>query len=91
MYYRGSGSVVFFNLTLMELYMTHTPMKSTTYKSFTSRKTRRPEPIRFYVKWIQGNTMYFQAFKRDNAAVRFQNRLIDDGVVRMEDVRIVMV
>lgn len=63
-------------------------MKSTTYKSY---KPRKPEPIRFYVKWIQGDTMYFQAFKRDNAAVRFQNKLIDDGVVDMENIRIVMV
>jgi hypothetical protein len=35
--------------------------------------------------------MYFQAFKRDNAAVRFQNKLIDDGLVDMENIRIVMV
>jgi hypothetical protein len=71
--------------------MERNAMKSTTYKSYTPRKARKPEPIRFYVKWIQGNTMYFQAFKRDNAAVRFQNKLVDDGIVRMEDVRIVMV
>ena len=72
--------------------MTHTSMKSITYKHTSStRKARKPEPIRFYVKWIQGNTMYFQAFKRDNAAIRFQNKLIDDGVVDMENIRIVMV
>jgi len=66
-------------------------MKSTSYKSYKPRKARKPEPIRFYVKWIQGNTMYFQAFKRDNAAVRFQNKLIDDGLVSIENIRIVMV
>ncbi len=66
-------------------------MKSTTYKHTITRRVRKPEPIRFYVKWIQGDTMYFQAFKRDNAAVRFQNKLIDDGVVAMENIRIVMV
>lgn len=66
-------------------------MKSTTYTSYKPRKPRKPEPIRFYVKWIQGDKMYFQAFKRDNAAVRFQNKLIDDGLVDMENIRIVMV
>lgn len=76
--------------------MSHTPMKSTTcnattYISYKPRKPRKVEPIRFYVKWIQGDTMYFQAFKRDHAAVNFQNRLIDDGVIQMQDVRIVMV
>jgi hypothetical protein len=71
--------------------MEHNAMKSTTYTSYKPRKARKPEPIRFYVKWIQGDTMYFQAFKRDNAAVRFQNRLIETGMVEMQDVRIVMV
>jgi len=71
--------------------MNNTSVKSTTYTTYKPRKARKPEPIRFYVKWIQGDTMYFQAFKRDNAAVRFQNKLIDDGIVEMQDVRITMV
>jgi hypothetical protein len=75
----------------MELYMNNTSVKSTTYTTYKPRKPRKVEPIRFYVKWIQGDTMYFQAFKRDHAAVNFQNRLIDDGVVQMQDVRITMV
>lgn len=43
-------------------------------------RRRRSEPSRFVVKWIQGDTMYFQWFKRDSAAVSFLNRLLDDGI-----------
>jgi len=44
------------------------------------RKHRKPEPSRFVVKWIIGDTMYFQWFKRDTAAVNFLNRLVNDGI-----------
>ena len=44
------------------------------------RKPRKQEPLRFVVKWIIGDTMYFQWFKRDSAACAFLNRLVDDGI-----------
>lgn len=44
------------------------------------RKQRKAEPNRFVVKWIIGDTMYFQWFKRDSAACAFLNRLVDDGI-----------
>jgi hypothetical protein len=52
-------------------------------------KTRRQENIRFVVKWIENNTMYFRAYKRDYAAVNFQNYLIEQCGVDPCDVRIV--
>ena len=53
-------------------------------------KKRKQENIRFTVKWIQGNMMYFRAYKRDSAAVAFQQYLIECEGVKPEDVRIVM-
>jgi hypothetical protein len=53
-------------------------------------KARKQENIRFMVKWIVGYTMYFRAYKRDSAAVRFQGYLIEHEGIRPEDVRIVM-
>lgn len=47
---------------------------------YIAPKKRRSEPQRFVVKWIVGDTMYFQWFKRDSAAVSFLNRLLDDGI-----------
>lgn len=44
------------------------------------RKSRKIEPNRFVVKWIQGDTMYFQWFKRDAAACAFLNKLLDAGL-----------
>ena len=44
------------------------------------RKTRKQEPLRYVVKWIIGDTVYFQWFKRDSAACAFLNRLVDDGI-----------
>jgi hypothetical protein len=43
------------------------------------RKQRKAEINRFIVKWIDGHTMKFMAFKRDSAAVKFLNTLVDDG------------
>ena len=43
------------------------------------RKTRKQESLRFIVKWIDGHDMKFQAFKRDSAAVKFLNTLVDSG------------
>lgn len=53
-------------------------------------KKRKQENIRFYVKWIENNTMYFRAYKRDTAAVNFQNYLIETLGVPPSDVRITM-
>ena len=44
------------------------------------RKARKTEPSRFVVKWIVGDTMYFQWFKRDTAACNFLNKLLDAGL-----------
>jgi hypothetical protein len=44
------------------------------------RKARKQETARYVVKWIVADTMYFQWFKRDSAAVAFLNRLLEDGV-----------
>ncbi len=44
------------------------------------RKHRKPESSRFVVKWIVGDTMYFQWFKRDTAACAFLNKLLDAGI-----------
>lgn len=53
-------------------------------------KARKPENVRFVVKWIVGYTMYFRAYKRDSAAVKFQEYLIEHEGIKAEDVRIVM-
>jgi hypothetical protein len=47
---------------------------------YIAPKRRRSEPSRFVVKWIVGDTMYFQWFKRDAAACNFCNRLVDAGL-----------
>jgi len=44
------------------------------------RKVRKQEPLRFVVKWVIDDTVYFQWFKRDSAACAFLNRLVDDGI-----------
>ena len=43
------------------------------------RKQRKAEALRFVVKWIDGDTIYFQWFRRDEAACQFQQRLVDAG------------
>lgn len=53
-------------------------------------KARKQENVRFIVKWIVGHMMYFRAYKRDSAAVRFQEYLIEHEGVSPSDVRIVM-
>lgn len=55
-------------------------MKTTVLPYIAPRKARKAEPNRFVVKWIIGDTMYFQWFKRDSAACAFLNRLTNDGV-----------
>lgn len=54
--------------------------KVTTLPYIAPRKARPHEPSRFVVKWIQGDTMYFQWFKRDAAACNFCNRLLEAGL-----------
>ena len=53
--------------------------KVTTLPYIAPRKHRKPEPSRFIVKWIQGDTMYFRWFKRDTPACNFLDRLVDQG------------
>jgi len=53
------------------------------------RKTRKQEPIRTIVKWLEYDTIKFRAFKRDNAACNFQEKLVAEGI-RPEDIRIIM-
>lgn len=47
---------------------------------YIAPKRRKTEPNRFVVKWIQGDTMYFQWFKRDDTACAFLNKLLDAGL-----------
>ena len=53
------------------------------------RKRRKQESLRFVVKWIEGDSMFFRWFKRDRYAVEFQQELIDDGIAP-ENIRIIM-
>ena len=43
------------------------------------RKARKQENLRFVVKWIEEDTMYFRWYKRDAAACAFLNKLLDAG------------
>lgn len=54
-------------------------------------KARKQESVRFMVKWIVGYTMYFRAFKRDSAACKFQEYLIEHEHINPSDIRVVMV
>lgn len=51
---------------------------------------RKHENVRFIVKWIVGYTMYFRAYKRDIAALKFQEYLIEHEQVKPEDIRVIM-
>jgi hypothetical protein len=61
-------------------------VKVTQLPYIAPRKSRKHEASRFIVKWIEGYDMKFQAFKRDSAAVKFLNTLVDNGY----DARILM-
>jgi hypothetical protein len=54
------------------------------------RKTRKQENSRFVVKWIEGNTLHFREYKRDAAAVKFMQYLIEDCEVDYWNVRLLM-
>lgn len=54
-------------------------MKVTTLPYKHPRKSRRQEALRFVVRWVQGDTVYFQWFKRDSAACEFQQQLVEQG------------
>lgn len=54
-------------------------MKVTTLPPKFKRKPRKQEALRFVVRWVQGDTVYFQWFKRDSAACAFQEQLIEQG------------
>jgi len=53
-------------------------------------KSRKQEQSRFVVKWIVGYTMYFRAYKRDSAALKFQEYLIEQEKINPEDIRVIM-
>ena len=55
-------------------------MKATVLPYIAPRKPRRQEPLRFVVRWAVDDTVYFQWFKRDNAACDFAQRLEDAGL-----------
>jgi hypothetical protein len=61
-------------------------MKITQLPYKAPRKLRKHETSRFVVKWIDDMDMKFQAFKRDSAAAKFLNTLVDNGY----DARILM-
>ena len=44
------------------------------------RKRRKQESLRFVVKWIEGDSIYFRWYKRDRYAIEFQQELIGDGI-----------
>ena len=46
----------------------------------SAQKKRKPESLRIVVKWIEGDKMFFQWFKRDAAAMRFVDELQSDGI-----------
>ena len=52
-------------------------------------KVRKQEPLRYCVKWIEGDSMFFRWFKRDRYACQFQMELIADGIAP-ENIRIMM-
>lgn len=54
-------------------------MKVTTLPPKFKRKTRKQEALTFCVTWVQNSTVYFQWFKRDNAACAFQEQLVEQG------------
>jgi hypothetical protein len=61
-------------------------MKVTQIPYKPPRKARKQESLRFVVKWVIGDTMHFQAFKRDSAACAFLNTIVASGY----DARILM-
>jgi hypothetical protein len=46
---------------------------------YIAPRKQRKESVRYVVKWIVEDTMYFQWFKRDSAACAFQQRMVDAG------------
>lgn len=56
-----------------------------------ARKPRKYEPMRYTVKWIEGSTMYFRAFKRDNAAMNFMDNLIEVQGIDPARVRVISI
>jgi len=54
-------------------------------------KARRQESVRFIVKWTDGSTVQFRAYKRDLPAVRFQEYLIEKLEIDPADIRVIMV
>lgn len=65
-------------------------MKVTILPPKGKRKTRKQESNRFQVRWQANDSIFFQCFKRDSAAIRFQQELINDGIPP-EMVRLVMI
>ena len=65
-------------------------MKVTILPPKGKRKTRKQESIKFQVRWQANDSIFFSCFKRDNAAIRFQQELIDDGIPP-EMVKLVMI
>lgn len=61
-------------------------MKITQLPYIAPRKVRKQENDHFVVKWIDGHDMKFMTFKRDSAAVKFLNTLVDAGY----DARVLM-
>lgn len=55
-------------------------MKVTVLPYKGPRKHRKQETHTTTVKWIEGNMLKFQVFKRDNAAMEFVDKLTTLGV-----------
>lgn len=54
-------------------------MKVTQIPYKAPRKQRKQESLVSCVKWKGGDMLHFQWFKRDSAAVKFLNTLIEQG------------
>lgn len=64
-------------------------MKVTMCKPAKAPKARKSELYTICVKWKQDDNIYFQWFKRDKEAMKFQIALLEDGI-DMWDIRVTM-
>jgi hypothetical protein len=64
-------------------------MKVTMCKPAKARKPRKTELYTICVKWKDGDGLFFQWFKRDKEAMKFQQQLMNEGI-DMWDIRVTM-
>ena len=64
-------------------------MKVTVCKPAKAPKPRKTELNKYCVKWKEGDGIYFQWFTRDKEAMKFQQKLMHEGI-DMWDIRVIM-